>query len=229
MTSDDRPATGAVWVRWARVTDDPAAAVDLDDVERSRMAGLVHEADRRRFRTSRVALKGLVADLVGASSSAVRLDYACPRCGRQHGRPLVVAPHQALSWQVSLSHSGDRVLVAASDVGPVGVDVELVSGTEFAGFAETALAPTERRALQQVSTIGRARAAATLWTRKEALLKATGQGLSQDPSAFDAAQTEALHGVQARILPAGDEHVAAVAVLTTLPVTWHLPDASGPV
>ncbi|MCY7364679.1 MAG: 4'-phosphopantetheinyl transferase superfamily protein [Frankiaceae bacterium] len=63
--------------------------------------------------------------------------------------------------------------VAVSAAGPVGVDIEQVSGTAFDGFAEVALAPPERDG----TPTERARA----WTRKEADLKARGTGLTVDP------------------------------------------------
>lgn len=68
----------------------------------------------------------------------VRLDSACARCGEPHGKPRVAHPGAP---EVSISHAGDRVLVAVSMAGPVGVDVEAAESK--ADVSE--LAPTSSR------------------------------------------------------------------------------------
>lgn len=72
-----------------------------------------------------------------------------------------------------LSRAPGLVVVAISDAGPVGVDVEAAGAADFAGFdgvalhsGETASTPGERT---------------TIWVRKEATLKALGLGLRLDP------------------------------------------------
>lgn len=80
----------------------------------------------------------------------------CPRCaGTTHGRPRVVAedpPH------VSLSYAEGLAVVAWSWAGPVGIDVER-DGPDVGEFGDR-----------------------LTWTRTEALLKATGEGLTRDPA-----------------------------------------------
>jgi 4'-phosphopantetheinyl transferase len=72
---------------------------------------------------------------------------------------------------VSVSRAGEVSLVAVTDAGPVGVDVEGVGAARFTGFADVALHPDED------VTTDPTRA----WVRKEALLKACGLGLAVDP------------------------------------------------
>jgi 4'-phosphopantetheinyl transferase len=73
------------------------------------------------------------------------------------------------------------VVVAASDVGPVGVDVELDSCAEFAGFDAVSLAESEQQQLAALSAEHRTTGRTQMWVRKEAVLKATGDGLTVDP------------------------------------------------
>lgn len=126
-------------------------------------------------------LRGLVARRLGTAPDDVRLGRSpCPSCGGPHGRPAVLAadgvPDPAL--HVSLSRSGPVVAVAVSEHGAVGVDVERVARTAFAGFAAVALHPDERPAVEAGGFEARARS----WVRKEAALKAAGVGLVVDPS-----------------------------------------------
>ncbi len=74
---------------------------------------------------------------------------------------------------VSLSRAGDVVVVAVSEQGPVGVDIERMDALGFAGFDDVAL--HERETAPSVE------ARATTWARKESLLKATGDALHLDP------------------------------------------------
>ena len=95
--------------------------------------------------------------------------HLCPRCGSiEHGRPFSVD-----GSLVSVSHAGDLHIIAISATMPVGVDVEAIDSARFEGFDAVALHPLERP-----HTSGER---ATTWVRKEALLKATGDGLTVDP------------------------------------------------
>ena len=101
------------------------------------------------------------------------LTRRCGACGGEHGKPVLDHP----TLHVSLAGTRHVVAVVVGPGQPVGIDVERVRSTGFHGFDAVALAPGERaRSLR-----GRARA----WTRKEALLKATGEGLTVAPSSVD--------------------------------------------
>ena len=84
----------------------------------------------------------------------------------------------------SVAHSGDLVAVAVART-PVGVDVEQLDGRPHPlggdgdpeALARLVLSAAERAALAAVPPAGRARAFLVAWTRKEAVTKATGDGL----------------------------------------------------
>ncbi len=160
-------------------------------------------------------LRGEVARFHGVPVQVIEIARTCPRCGSSdHGRPRVRAtdalPRPA---SVSLSRAGRFSVVAVTDAGPVGVDVEAPGAADFPGFDGVALHPEESLAVTTSST--------QVWTRKEALLKACGLGLAVDPATFRldsdgvaawASSAPAPGPVWWRDLALPD-HVGAVAVL----------------
>ena len=136
---------------------------------------------------------------------------------------------------LSLAHAGDRVLVAASPLGPVGVDVEEVAGAAFAGFDDIALAAQERAWL--AAPVGPEDAAAyraAVWVRKESVLKATGDGLARDPRLVVVSspsdpprllawpEERSPSSVQLTDIDVGAGYAACVAVLVDHPARVHL-------
>ncbi|MER7224223.1 4'-phosphopantetheinyl transferase superfamily protein, partial [Streptomyces rubradiris] len=100
----------------------------------------------------------------------------CPGCGGPHGRPAVAGP-AGDRLHFSLSHTAGLALLALAGR-PVGVDVERVPGPGPAEDAARALHRAEREELARLAPGARPGAFARCWTRKEAWLKATGEGLS---------------------------------------------------
>jgi phosphopantetheinyl transferase len=87
---------------------------------------------------------------------------------------------------VSLAHSGDVALVAVALGRDVGVDVELLrAGTESWSLSSHALTRSERARLEALPRSTRSAQFLSMWTRKEALLKAVGFGLDLDPQLIE--------------------------------------------
>lgn len=160
----------------------------------------------------------------GVDDPDLDLVRRCRSCGSsRHGRPVLVprgyrAPETAGLPHVSLSRTADLTVVALTDAGPVGVDVERSDAASFPGFDLVCLHPEERPADDRERTI--------TWVRKEALLKAVGRGLVVEPSTLrltEAAEAPALLAwtapgppdtpVWLEDLALPDDHVGAVAVL----------------
>lgn len=155
-------------------------------------------------------LRAEVARLVGGDPRGVVLAHSCPRCGAaDHGRPLVVRPALQHPLHVSVGRAHGLTVVAVSDAGPVGVDVEPAAAAAFDGFDEVALHPDERADSAQERT--------RLWVRKEAVLKATGEGLRTDPRALrvDIDQVALADGTTVHLRDiAAERYAIAVAVLS---------------
>lgn len=196
----------------------------LDDIEKGRFEGYRQDIDKRRFLTGRVLAKTVTAERLGMAVEAVRFDATCDDCGKPHGRPRV--PGAAL--MLSISHSGDLIGVAATAGTPVGLDVETATRRADDSLIEYALSPAERAAVSGLSAEARAAAFFTYWTRKEAVMKATGKGLKIPLQSI----TFSGHDVEARLVSSGhaaldpgttrlvdlkatEGYRAAVALLTT--------------
>ena len=203
----------AVYVDWSAVVGDPAAAELLDPAERARWESFRRAEDRARYATGRWLLKRLVGRLTGATT--VALDATCPKCGRAHGVPRAVG-HEGL--RLSISHSGDRVLAAASRV-EVGVDIELLRPVDHDALAREVLSGEERERYAALPAAERNDALLRAWVRKEALLKATGRGLAEPMTAIvlDEDGTGATWPFGGRPwlagVPVGAGYVATVAAL----------------
>ncbi len=85
--------------------------------------------------------------------------------------------------ELSLSHSGEQVIVAVALHVSLGVDVEQVPrAPPSTDLVEAALSQAELRYFATLHESLRGAAFARYWTRKEALLKATGHGLAIEPN-----------------------------------------------
>ena len=162
-----------VW--WANPTAaTPALSHLLDEVERGRYAAYRREIDKQRFLTGRSLIRGVVAAELGITPAEVVLDSSCFDCGKPHGKPRVVGS----TLEVSISHSGDWVALAMTEGAPVGIDVEEVRDAEVEGLAGICFSPSELATFEALPTADRRGAFFTYWARKEAVVKATGKGMS---------------------------------------------------
>jgi 4'-phosphopantetheinyl transferase len=217
-----------VW--WARpVEQTPRLVRLLDAVELERHEAYHRDVDKARFLTGRAVAKAIVAAELGIEPAAVRLDSTCPDCGRPHGKPRPVRPDgddRDRMPELSISHSGGWVAVAATTGLPVGVDVEELRDVKVNDLAHLTFSPAEQEAFDALPESERHGAFFTYWARKEALLKATGRGLSipmskvtitppgKPPELLESMSSEVdVHNVQMTDLDAGTDYRACVAVI----------------
>lgn len=165
---------GVVRVWWAEVRDLGAADHDLlDATERARLVRLKREEDRDRFVLGAALVRRLVADMEGVEAASVALDRACPRCGAQHG-PVSVPGRR---WRCSVAHAGS-LAVAAVALTPVGVDLEVSCPPDWRSLVKEVVAPGEPEPVDQAGFL-------STWVRKEAVVKATREGLLRSLTTVD--------------------------------------------
>lgn len=171
---DPFPVT--VW--WARPLDPdahPRLVALLDEHERTRMQAFRRAEDRHRYLAAHALARLVLADRLDEDPARIAMDRTC-RCGEQHGKPTLVASPESPGF--SLTHSGELVGVALGP-GAVGLDVEQHRALGVDGLADHVLSDAERA----TPPPDEARFLVT-WTRKEALLKVTGDGLSSPMTAI---------------------------------------------
>ncbi|KQQ96203.1 hypothetical protein ASF72_19105 [Arthrobacter sp. Leaf141] len=153
-------------VHWASAAppDDGELAL-MTPAELRRLSRFRRSGDRARFATATVLTRRAVAVELGIEPRSVELDRRCERCGADHGRPRV--PGSGL--HLSIAHAGDVAGVAVTRVGRVGLDIESHSGDSVDDFADQVLGHGERA--EGPGDLLR------YWVRKEALVKATGDGI----------------------------------------------------
>ena len=158
-----------------------AAALDLLDAgERARLRRFRHPRRLREFVLCRAALRAVLCDRLGCRNA--ELAFAASRHGKPHA--LVDGIPNPVSFNVS--HSEKNGLIALAPAGRIGVDVEeRCTRRDPDGELRTMFAPLERAELARATGRSKVHLFYTLWTMKEALVKALGVGLARDTSAFE--------------------------------------------
>lgn len=141
----------------------------LSEAEQGFAGRLRSPAARVEFRKGRIALRTVLGTVLGVPPAEVPLVPAAT------GRVRVAGE---TGLDVSLSHAGAVFVVAAGARVRVGVDVESAGRGDLAGHvARRCFSEAEQAELRGLTGHRRARRFVEIWTRREALVKATGRGL----------------------------------------------------
>jgi 4'-phosphopantetheinyl transferase len=183
--SGDLPP-GAIHVWLARLDAAAGAPAAFDAVlspdEQERADRFVFDRDRRRFATARSLLRRILAPYVGAAPADLR--FSCDEYGKPSLTGLATAP------AFNVSHSGEAAVFAISRAGEVGVDVEAVRPmTDAEQIAGRFFAPGEVERLRALPAALQQEGFFECWTRKEAFVKAIGEGLSHPLDSFEVTLT----------------------------------------
>ena len=152
----------------------------LDHTERARWRRYRYERPRREFGLCRAALRATLCARLGCGNEDLAFETS------RHGKPCAVVGGTRAPVSFNVSHSGDHGLIALADAGRIGVDVEQrATRHDPDGPIGTVFAPAERTELAAARGRRKTDLFLTLWTMKEALIKALGTGFSLDISAFE--------------------------------------------
>ena len=147
----------------------------LHDDERERAARFVFERDRTAYTATRGALRTLAGAYLGRRPEELELGYGA------RGKPYLTAPPPgAEPLCFNVSHSGELALLAFVRGREVGVDIERRREMrDLLSLAHTSFSPHEYEALCRLPPRDHTAAFFACWSRKEAFIKATGEGVSQ--------------------------------------------------
>jgi 4'-phosphopantetheinyl transferase len=151
-----------------------AARTLLSVDERARADRFVFERDRRRYVVAHARMRELLARYLRRPPASLEF-----RAG-EHGKPDLV---DGGGLRFNLSHSNDLALLAVGVTNDLGVDVERIRRMPD-NLAERFFAEEECRALAALRGDVRMSGFFSCWTRKEALLKGIGTGLSGGLDSF---------------------------------------------
>jgi 4'-phosphopantetheinyl transferase len=218
---------------WRASLDQPASRVQnlrqtLTTRELDR-AGRFHlPEDHQHFIVARGLLRAILGRYLDVEPSRLRFGYGV------YGKPYLVSTYGPNELKFNLSYSNGLALYAVTRGREIGIDLEYVRPIPEAGqIVERFFSASENAVFRALPAGLRQRAFFTCWTRKEAYVKAKGEGLSLRLDWFDVSLMPGEPAVQLNVrgssqessrwslreLMPGPDHVATLAVEGS---DWHL-------
>ena len=193
----------------------------LSKDEKERACRFRFEKDRIRFTAARGILRALLSGYLNMDARQVSFAYG------PHGKPELSPEAGPILIRFNLAHSHCLALFAFVLNCDIGVDIEFM-GRDIAldDIANRFFSPAEKAALDGLPSDMKRKGFFTCWAHKEALLKATGKGLSFGLERVEVPVHPELSASVLRIggsekdaslwslhdLPAGPDYAAALAV-----------------
>ncbi|MDJ0924486.1 MAG: 4'-phosphopantetheinyl transferase superfamily protein [Acidimicrobiia bacterium] len=177
----------------------------LSVAELGRALGIASPAALRQYLAAHTWLRLRLADYLDYPAADIRFRQGI------HGKPEIVTPETDLAF--NLSYSGGRAVLASGFRMAVGVDIEKTEGAKVnPDMLHRVLTPPEAYSVQEAPDM--VREFLRLWVRKEALAKATGWGVDQDPSSTSVLGVSPVSrdGFDLTDINLGEGYVAAAAV-----------------
>ena len=149
-----------------------------DEIQRAKRFRF--DTNRNEFMVCRGTLRALLGQYLSVPPKELCFEYS------EHGRPRLATGSSPEDLDFNVSHSGGHALLGFARGRKIGLDIEKVRwdfGTSE--IAERFFSGAERFALRELPPEQRHQAFFRCWTRKEAFIKALGEGLSHPLDQFD--------------------------------------------
>jgi 4'-phosphopantetheinyl transferase len=160
---------------WRASLDRPAVdfAILLSTDERVRADRFRFEQERRRFIVGRGTLRIILGCYLNSPPEKIKFAY------HAHGKPSLSNGLLPPELRFNLSHSGDMALLAVTQNREVGIDLETLRPyVDVVDLTNQFFSPSERAELEALPSDKKLDSFFSGWTRKEAYLKARGEGMT---------------------------------------------------
>jgi 4'-phosphopantetheinyl transferase len=170
---------------WRASLNQPATAVSalariLTPDETDRAAKYYFQKDREHFIVSRAVLRLMLSRYTGVEPDQLRFRT------NSYGKPALDGEASTEGLRFNLSHSNELALYAVARNREIGLDLEYVrQNFDTAQIAGGFFSPGEIAALNALPESEQLESFFRCWTRKEAYVKARGEGLSLPLAQFD--------------------------------------------
>jgi len=145
----------------------------LTEDEQTRSDKFIKKEDAERFILCRGLRRRILADYLNQPPADLRFDH------NENGKPFL----EGRELNFNVSHSRDRMLIAVTAGRAVGVDIEFRrDGVPMESIAERWFAPEEQEFLQSFENLRTV--FFDIWAKKEAYVKALGQGIFRELNSF---------------------------------------------
>lgn len=143
----------------------------LHPEEKRKSSLFFHKSDRQKFIIGKAMLRMILGGYLNINPGMLTFSAG------MYMKPVLKVGND-IPFHFNISHSGDYILIAVSD-SPIGVDIEhYQTGLNIHEVMEIAFSEKEIDFIKE--QVIPQKAFFQLWTRKEALIKATSRGLNND-------------------------------------------------
>jgi len=144
----------------------------LSEEERNCASKFKFDKDRNLYLLSHCALRLVLSVYIDCSPAGILIERSCL------GKPLLSSRQNQNDIRFNMSHSGRFIAIAIAKSKEVGIDIECIKDIpEAAGIVYALFDEEEALVLERTPLTRQGEVFLSLWTRKEAYLKATGAGL----------------------------------------------------
>lgn len=151
----------------------------LSSDEKWRLSRFRFERDRRRFLVRHGLLRLILSAYTRMPASRHVFQYGI------RGKPAL-RDSLGRTFHFNMAHSEERFLLGLTRIGPVGTDIEFLRPlAEMDSLVRQHFSPSETATFHSLRPSARVQAFFSCWTRKEAFVKALGEGLFTPLDSFD--------------------------------------------
>lgn len=152
----------------------------LSTDEKKRTDHFYREKDKERYIICRGTLRTIISLYLGIAADRLQFDYG------HYGKPVLLGGGASKKLKFNMSHSHDMALFAFVRGGEVGIDIEQIRDIlEIEQIAEGLFSDPEKKYYYSLPENKKKEFFFNIWTRKESLFKAIGEGFHLLPDKYD--------------------------------------------